>query len=128
MKSTPHAIEIAAGIKYCACSEVSESKGVNPQTVVTVVRMIARKRLPPDRTNASPTEVPSRCISLNLVSNTRLLLTTTPIRASMPKKETILSGNPDTACPMVAPTKPNGITDIITNGCQYDLSGTARRA
>lgn len=51
-KSTPQASEIAAGIKYCACSEVSKRSGISPQTVVIVVRMIARKRPLPDIINA----------------------------------------------------------------------------
>lgn len=46
-KSSPQAREIAAGIRYWACSEVSESRGIRPLTVVRVVRRMARKRLLP---------------------------------------------------------------------------------
>jgi hypothetical protein len=44
-KTRPYARETAAGIKYCACSEVSFSKGYKPAKVVIVVRNMALNRL-----------------------------------------------------------------------------------
>jgi hypothetical protein len=40
-KISPKAKEIATGIRYWVCSEVSDRSGVNPATVVAVVRKIA---------------------------------------------------------------------------------------
>lgn len=43
---------MAAGIRYCAYSEVSKIRDMSPHTVVSVVRTTARKRLVPAITRA----------------------------------------------------------------------------
>ena len=51
--NSPKAKDIAAGIRYCACSEVSSISGVRPAMVVVVVRKIALNRPKPASFNAS---------------------------------------------------------------------------
>ena len=50
--NSPNTSEIAAGLRYCAVSEVSISRGNNPHTVVVVVRKIACILLLPASSNA----------------------------------------------------------------------------
>ena len=57
--NSPNTSETAAGLRYCACSEVSLSNGSKPHTVVAVVRKIARKRLLPAEISAPVTSIPS---------------------------------------------------------------------
>lgn len=39
-KISPNTKDTAAGLRYCACSEVSLNKGNSPQTVVIVVKIL----------------------------------------------------------------------------------------
>lgn len=119
-KSSPHAMDRAAGIRYCACSDVSNSSGISPHTVVTVVRKMARSRVPPACSKDVCRFSPLSLKSLNLVIITRLSLTTTPMTTIIPKNERMESKVPVIKWPITAPTKPKGMTDMITNanGCQ----------
>ena len=46
-KRIPNPNEMAIGMMYCACSDVSKMIGIKPPNVVRVVSMMGRKRRTP---------------------------------------------------------------------------------
>ena len=88
-----------------------------PAAVVSDVKMIGLKRSVPDRTTASYAFMPfSRALLIKSI-RIRLSLTTTPASAIRPKRENMLIASPISMCPSTAPISPNGMTDMMTNGC-----------
>ena len=112
----PKANEIAIGITICACRLRSNTIGISPIKVVNDVNIIARKRCVPALMAARINEWPSWRARLTKSTIIKLSLTTTPDNAIMPQIDSTLTAMPNTKCPIIAPTTPNGMTDMMING------------
>jgi len=116
--TTPNANEVAIGMRNCACTLFSKSRGVRPTKVVSDVKMIGRKRATPDSRIASCKGCHAFLARLMKSTITKLSLTTTPVRATMPNMERKVKSMPIRICPQIAPTNPNGIALITIKGCE----------
>ena len=114
----PKASDIAIGITICACRLRSNTIGIKPMKVVSDVKMIARKRWVPALIAASTKRCPSLLARLTKSTIIKLSFTTTPLNAIIPQIESTLTALPSSKWPMIAPTMPKGITDIMINGCE----------
>ena len=114
----PKAKEIAIGITTCACKLRSKMMGNKPIKVVSDVKIIALNRCEPASIAAFTKEWPSLRARLTKSTMIKLSFTTTPDKAMIPQIDSTLTACPNTRCPTIAPTIPNGITDMMIKGCE----------
>ena len=88
----PYAIDIAIGIRNCACLLSSKIRGAKPTTVVIEVRKIALNLARPASYRASSKDNPSLKLLLNFPINTRPSFTIIPIKAIIPSIDKIFTG------------------------------------
>ena len=103
------------GLRNWACCERSNSSGVSPSTVVAVVRKTGRSL---SETPSTMAVIGSRSLSYSPIraASTIESLRIIPVSPRNPMTENMVKGTPQWACPMIAPTIPNGMTDMITTG------------
>ena len=85
-------MDIAIGIKNCACLLSSNISGAKPATVVIEVKNIALNLARPASYNASSNYNPSLKLLLNLPIKTRPSFTIIPIKAIIPNIDKIFTG------------------------------------